>query len=76
MKHLIKLVILIGLLVNIDKSYGANQPLVEDATHCLSMLTVGFTIGEYCDAPTLLSFAQVNSKVGYEPSRQLQELKE
>lgn len=40
MKHLIKLVILIGLLVNIDKSYGANQPLVEDAAHCLSMLTV------------------------------------
>lgn len=76
MRHLIKLVILIGLLVNIDKSYGANRSFGEDTTRCLSMLTVGFTIGEYCDAPTLLSFAQVNSKVGYEPSRQLQELKE
>lgn len=86
MIHLVRLVIVIGLFVNIVSSYGANRALGDEYLmeypsangqrgDEMSWYLWG-VIGEFCDAPTKSILAQVSSKVGYEPSRQLKELKE
>jgi hypothetical protein len=75
MKNLIRSLILISLMFNIGLSHAAFQPFKNDPQTVLSLTIVGYTVCEYCDAPTLLNLARVSSKSGRHSSDHLGEIK-